>query len=289
MSKITILQGLPASGKSTIAKEIITKTGNTKRFNKDDFRAMFDNSKWSRKNEKFVLKARDLLIDQALQDGFNVIVDDTNFHPKHIQTIKEIAKKYNAKVEIQFIDTPIEECIRRDLIRPNSVGEQVIRSMYNQFLAKKPKKIEYNSELPDCYIFDIDGTLAIKAVERSYFEWSKVIFDTPNASVVTLFKQLLQTDNKIFVFSGRDKICKEDTVKWLIRVIGNQKFDQSNLFMRELGNMEDDCIIKEKMYRENIENKYNVLGIFDDRPKVVRMWRSLGLSVFAIGDQLVEF
>ena len=33
------------------------------------------------------------------------------------------------------------------------------------------------------------------------------------------------------------------------------------------------------MYEENIEGKYNVVTVFDDRNQVVEMWRSLGLSV----------
>lgn len=32
----------------------------------------------------------------------------------------------------------------------------------------------------------------------------------------------------------------------------------------------------------NIKDKYNVLGIFDDRQQVVDMWRSLGLKCFQV-------
>jgi len=53
--KVLILKGLPASGKSTYAKELVAK-GNWKRINKDDLRAMLDCSKWSKANEKFVLQ-----------------------------------------------------------------------------------------------------------------------------------------------------------------------------------------------------------------------------------------
>ncbi|MFN5657022.1 MAG: AAA family ATPase, partial [Pseudanabaena sp.] len=48
--------GLPASGKSTWAKEKVNKSPNIiKRVNKDELRAMLDNSYFSKGNEKFVL------------------------------------------------------------------------------------------------------------------------------------------------------------------------------------------------------------------------------------------
>jgi predicted kinase len=278
MPKITILQGLPASGKSTIAKSIVDSTGNTKRINKDDMRAMMDNSKWSKTNEKFILKARDMLIEQALENNFCVIIDDTNLHPKHIETIKEIAKKYKAQVEVKFIDTPIEECIKRDLVRPNSVGEKVIRDMYNTYLAPKPEVIEYNPEVPDCYIFDIDGTLALKSPERGYFEWDKVGLDSPNMPVINIYNSLCG-DTPIFIFSGRDHICYYETDLWLHHQGIDNRVD---LLLRPEGNQEDDTVIKKRMYEENVKGKYNVLGVFDDRVKVIEMWATLGLPVFSV-------
>jgi predicted kinase len=290
MPKITILQGLPASGKTTIAKEMVSKTRNTKRINKDDMRALFDNSKWTKNNEKFILKARDLLIEQALQDNFCLVIDDTNLHPKHIETIKEIAKKYKAQVEIKFIDTPIEECIKRDLQRLNSVGEKVIKDMYNNFLAPKSEVISYSLDLPDCYIFDIDGTLALKSPERGYFDWDKVDLDIPNTPVVKILNGLTNRKEHVFIFSGRDEICREKTKVWLMSKTDDQTDTiEDRLYMRPLGNQEDDRTIKEKIYQDNIKGRYNVLGIFDDRPKVCRMWRELGLPVFQVGDPDIEF
>ena len=47
--------------------------------------------------------------------------------------------------------------------------------------------------------------------------------------------------------------------------------------MRDKNNFEPDEIIKERIFHKEIEPKYSVLAIFDDRDKVVKMWRSLGL------------
>jgi len=79
------------------------------------------------------------------------------------------------------------------------------------------------------------------------------------------------------LLSGRDSCCRNKTEVWL----NNQGIEYDELFMRSEGNNEDDAIIKEKIYKEKIENKYNVMAVFDDRPKVRRMWLRNGLYVFS--------
>ena len=49
--KLIMTKGLPASGKSTWAKQYLDDNPGTKRVNKDDLRAMLDNGKWSKRNE----------------------------------------------------------------------------------------------------------------------------------------------------------------------------------------------------------------------------------------------
>lgn len=135
MSKtIFLLKGLPASGKSTWAKNKVLENPQTKRVNKDDLRAMLDNSKWTKANEKFVLKVRDYIIEQSLESGYHIIVDDTNLHHKHEIKMKEIAKQHKAQVQVIDFDTPLDECIKRDKERDNSVGEYTIKSMYDRFV-----------------------------------------------------------------------------------------------------------------------------------------------------------
>lgn len=132
--KLIMIMGLPASGKSTWSKRIVLESkGQLKRVNKDDLRDMLDGGVWSIENEKHIIKIRDNLIIHYLSHGFSVVVDDTNLAPKHEITLQAIAKTFNAEFEVKsFMHVPLLECIKRDLARPNSVGERVIRSMFVQ-------------------------------------------------------------------------------------------------------------------------------------------------------------
>jgi predicted kinase len=131
--KIIFLKGLPASGKSTWAKEFVDNNPNWLRVNKDDLRLMMHNGKWSNGNEKQVLVVRDAAIRSALDQGYNVIVDDTNFAPRH-NDIKKIAAEHKAEVEEKYFDVPLEECLIRNQNRLNKVPDEVIKSMYNKYI-----------------------------------------------------------------------------------------------------------------------------------------------------------
>ena len=285
MQKIILTKGLPASGKSTWAKQYIKDHPDTKRVNKDDLRAMLDNSRWSSSNEKFILKARNYIVQLALDSGNSVIVDDTNLNPIHEEEMLRVAKENEVGFEVHdFSDVSVDECIKRDLARPNSVGEKVIKDMYNKFIAKTESTVPYpiDKTLLSCYIFDIDGTLALKS-NRSPFEWGRVGEDTVNVPVASVYRMLessLGNEYKFFIFSGRDSVFRKETEEWL------QKYGikYEGLFMRPENNMEKDSIIKARLFDENIRGKYNVAGVFDDRQQVVDMWRSMGITCFQVAE-----
>jgi len=280
MPKIIATIGLPASGKDTWASEYIAKYPQTKRVNKDLLREMLDFGVWSRNNEKFILKIRDEIIENALKEGHNIIVSDTNLDPKHILRFKEIAKTHKSQVEIvdTFLNISPEECIKRDLKRSTSVGAEVIWSMYNQFTKPKTEHLVQNPELPKAVIFDMDGTLA-KMKDRSPYEWNKVDTDDLNQPVYEVYKFYKSNGYKIIIFTARDAICEELTKNWLAK----NQIEWDYFDIRPKDNTEKDAVIKRQMVEKAIE-KYYISAVFDDRDQVVKMWRELGLQCFQVAD-----
>lgn len=277
--KLYMTKGLPGSGKSTWAKDMVDKMSHHKRVNKDDLRALLDNSKWTKGNESFILKIRDKIIEEALANGYHVICDDTNLSPKHQARMKELAHKHNAELVIKdFTDVPIEQCIANDLKRHASVGEKVIRKMYRDFLmpyVERPQPY-YIQDKESVIICDIDGTLALMDRNlRGPFDWHKVGFDTINEPVLNVLRKFSDDGYKIFLFSGRDAVCEKETLEWLEK----NYVPFYSLHMRDEGNCEKDTIIKERMFNKYIKDQYNVEFVLDDRKSVKRMWTSLGLFV----------
>lgn len=276
MLKVILTRGLPASGKSTWAKQVLTDNPNSyKRINKDDLRSMLDDGKHSNDSEDFVLQVRDGLILAALEKGKHVIIDDTNLALKHENRVRELIKGKAELVIKDFTDVSVETCIKRDLKRVNSVGEDVIRKMYKQFLVKTETYIE-DPFLPKAILVDIDGTLA-KMNGRSPFDWGRVKEDSCNEVIRGLVNAY---KNRVIVFSGRDSVCRQATIEWLNE--NNIMFD--HLFMREEGNCEKDSIVKRRLFEQNIRSKYFVEYVLDDRNSVVEMWRNMGLICLQVAE-----
>lgn len=299
MAKIIMTKGLPASGKTTWAKEQVKKgNGRVKRVNKDDLRAMIDAGQWSKKNEEVILEVRDMLIRHFLVRGYDVIVDDTNLAPKHQEKLAEIAEGFQVMLEEEdFTDVSLSECLRRDSERANSVGEQVIRTMYNSFIKKKGHvaqyvKPPYSEDLPNCIIVDIDGTVAHMNA-RSPYDYTQVHTDIVDETVANIVRRYAQRDimaeipdTYVIIVSGRDDTCRRETEEWLKanQIPYDEFYMRDHTLVDEKGNKLDDTIIKKDIYEQYIKPRYNVRFVLDDRDRVVKMWREQGLKVLQVAE-----
>jgi predicted kinase len=293
--------GLPASGKSTWALQMVLENpGKFKRVNKDDFRAMFDASVFSKGNENFVLSIRDHAIKEALSSGYNVICDDTNFGNKHVNTFQKIVDDFNASqiaeakeknkksyfqvklVHKDFTDVPLKTCIERDSKRDGikCVGEKVIRRMYNQFLRYEKEAINYipyDSNKPNCIIVDIDGTFS-EVGDRSPYDAAKALeTDSVNTSVLFLLKAMYEKEVDIIFVTGRNIKYSEVTSQLIER---DWKYSYQ-LYMRPSDDMPD-TDVKRDIFNNSIKDVYNVLFVLEDRSRVVEMYRDLGVRCFQV-------
>jgi predicted kinase len=279
MKKVLVLVGLPASGKSTFAHELLLKEpGQWVRSNKDSLREMAHASYWSGGNEKFILKLRDQIILMALESGKHVIVDDTNFG-KHIDQIKELVKDL-AVVEVNdsFLQVSLEECIRRDTKRPKPVGKGVILEMYRKYIEVAAPLIAYNPNLPDAIIVDMDGTLSLLN-GRSPYDATTCDQDPVNQPVLDTVL-MWQKSIKVIIMSGRTDDSRPPTEKWLAQY----GVEPVGVFMRATGDQRKDSIIKKELFDRHVQGKYNIKFVLDDRKQVVQMWRSIGLTVFQVAE-----
>ena len=273
-----MLKGIPGCGKTTWAKkQQEDHPGRYKRVNKDDLRDMLDNGRWSSSNEKMVLQVRDFIVKEALEDGKHVIVDDTNFHPKHKKRMEEIAKEHehDVKVKEKFFDVQLEVALQRNLEREESVPPDVIRDMYYEHV-EGVEDYDPEDNLPPAIIVDVDGTLA-KMENRSPYEWDRVDEDSVHEEVREAVNKLFP-DYSILVVTGRDGSCKELTRQWLNE--NGIMFDQ--LWTRPEGDTRKDFTVKREIFDDNIRGEYDVKFVLDDRNQTVRCWRQMGLKCFQV-------
>lgn len=287
---LTITRGVPGSGKSTWAKAwVAADPVNRARVNRDDLRLNLYGrpAPLDYKLEEAVTAAQHAAVRALLEAGKDVVVDDCHVRSKYVTEWARIAEDAGADFEVysEFAKVPLETCIARDLLRTGNahVGEQVIRDMHARLKsslkskpapAAEPEPVEVyvpNPDLPLAYLVDVDGTLALMG-ERHPFNWSAVGEDKPNLRVLDLVETLHGAGYCIIIVSGRDSVCRKETYAWLNRY----GIEHDGLYMRAEGDNRSDEIVKRELFEE-IRKTHCVVGVLDDRDKVVKMWRSLGL------------
>lgn len=132
---VYILRGIPGSGKSTWAKEMVRKgKGKVKRVNRDDLRGMIDDSVFSRKSEGHINTLRNIIISYYIEAGCDVIVDDTNVKTSYVKDLVEYVTRIrpNANVQVKFFNTPLDVCLERNAKRTGraKVPEDIVRKFY---------------------------------------------------------------------------------------------------------------------------------------------------------------
>jgi hypothetical protein len=102
--------------------------------------------------------------------------------------------------------------------------------------------------------------------------------DQPNVPVIEMAKTLKAQGHSVVIFSGRDAISRKETIAWLNQF--GVPFDV--LKMRPEGSFTPDDVLKQDWLDQLFPDKSDILCIFDDRDKVVKMWRSNGIACFQV-------
>ena len=291
--------GISASGKTTWAENYIKANRGWVNINRDDIRfELFSDGvkdwskyKFSRANEKKVTNEQERLIEKAAVNGKNIIISDTNLNPAYRNRIMSNPFLITYQEEERIFDVPFLEALKRDSKRPNGVGYEVISRQFKAYsaLVWGSEYHEHTNSKKDAFICDIDGTIADMTGVRTPYEWDKVGQDNPRDEIIAMITGLIDQGSYPIFVSGRDGCCYEDTQEWISANVGLHRRNFL-LLMREAGDCRKDTIIKKEIFKEFIDNEFNIEVVLDDRPSVSRMFQyELGLNVVNVGNPWVEF
>ncbi len=314
MATLMITRGLPASGKTTFAKNWVGEDPDHRaRINRDDLRSMA-HGEWRQETERQIQAIRDAAVASLLKRDISVVVDDTNLPSRSARDLRKLAVFNGAEFEVMDLtNVELETCLKRNAQRDDKkpVPEDWIRTQYQKYIAGRPYPLvladesEFESaelragmlapyvadpSLPKVILCDLDGTVALKG-DRSPYDETRVHEDRANDMVIKLVKAAAKYLEAGVVFvSGRTEGCRDATVQWLwdagLGYLGPEMGPglRIELHMRPVGDGRKDSEVKYQIFNDHIRNKYNVQCVFDDRNQVVEMWRSIGLTVFQVAD-----
>ena len=275
--QILVLQGVPASGKSTFARKLATEHTNWVIVNRDSMRKA-RGTYWLPSQENYIDDLEMNAVVSALNRDLNVIIDATNLNKKTIDKWNKLVGFYASRIEFKLFKISYKEAIERDNSREDKIGEKTIRRFFKAYFPEllynytDDRVITLpNADKESIILCDIDGTIALHN-DRNPFDYNKASEDSFDPRMKTLLNSLSQC-YKIIFLSGRSEDSRTVTQKWL----EDNSFGEHQLYMRKHNDYRSDDIVKKEMYFEYIHPKYNVVCVFDDRDKVVKMWRDLGI------------
>lgn len=256
--------------------------GNAVRINKDLLRTMLHFDKFTGINEGLTRDAARSLAKEFLSKDINVIIDDTNLNAGTMQGWKDLGKELGATIEVLNIDAEWQECVLRDSGRAKSVGKNVIFQMALRYgMVKKPEK--------GYVLCDIDGTIADTTHRLHYLEgekrdwkgfFSMMKWDPLRVQTYRILNDLHDKGYKIIFVSARPEDYREVTEWWLKNQV---PLPYMTLIMRKSGDKRDDDVIKAEILQTYFPDKSVIHCVIDDRPRVIRMWKSHGLEVIDVG------
>lgn len=136
MSTITILRGLPGSGKSTWARKHVD--ANTVIVSLDGLREMMAGGRqaWhdtmNPQLNRLLARQTHTIISDLLAKGVNVISDSQHVNPRFCVDEARIAARHKAHIETVTFNAPLDELLERNKTRDESdrVPEEYLRTQY---------------------------------------------------------------------------------------------------------------------------------------------------------------
>ena len=262
---------------------------------------------WVPSREGIVKTMKDTFAKANMLAGNNMVIDNMNLNPKEVEYWRDLIEynndyytkargeypstyKANYFYELEFKDffIPVEECIRRDSLRPNPIGEKVIRETWNKYkhtivLSENQKiltrKLQQDKSKPAAIVVDMDATLCVNTSGRPFYGEGAaegMLTDTPIEELVELLN-LNHLYYHIIILTGREDTpeIRKATEKWLI----NHGIEFSKVIMRPQGDLTKGNIFKKKAMEEQILPNYCVRFILEDSSKCVEAFREMGLLV----------
>ena len=293
---VVLTTGLPGSGKSTWAVAEQAKDPNgTVLTSRDDIRKMIGCFPVGTKDqEELVSKIQDSTIVLGVKAGKRVIVHDTNLNQKSPKRIKRL---FDGDVQFyvaDFTNVSVDTCIARDALREQPVGEKVIRNMARQLnkpwrltdafmndIVLSPLYVPKAGTRP-AIVVDIDGTLASHD-HRSPYDYSRVYTDGLRIPVARTVDLYAAAGYYVIALSGRPDInnVRKDTEEWM----EFHGIPYNVLHMRPADMLTvNDADVKQFLFDTYVREDYDVDMVLDDRDRVVRRWRKLGLNTYQVAE-----
>jgi predicted kinase len=128
---LVIFSGISGSGKTTESLKYACQR-QTVRLSSDELRGVIGSSEEDQSVSGKVFQVMEWMTDYFLKSGQSVTIDATMVDPKARAPFVKLARKHGVKVKVYVVDTPLEECQKRNAARARKVPAFVIVNQHNR-------------------------------------------------------------------------------------------------------------------------------------------------------------
>jgi len=188
-----VLVGIPGCGKSTYASmlqslynhEIVERDGIRLQLMKEkglqsETDTRVDFTKWDWSWEKEVTEKQYALIEEYGKQNKNIILSDTNL--KYRESLIKFLEELGYQVKVQYLYTPLQVCLQRDLERDYPVSEEPIKKLHEEFMKQLQAEFPFEKEafIVVCHSCketkNISGLISITYSAVRYY-YNSVVYD----------------------------------------------------------------------------------------------------------------
>lgn len=294
MRSLLILRGAPGAGKSTWIKQ-----NNLENYTlcADDIRLLVESPILdsntnhrviSQKNDKYVWTLLFELLERRMQNGEFVVIDATHSKSSDFSKYDKLCERYRyRKFYVDFGDVTIEECKKRNLLRPEykQVPDNVIDKIYSRLKTQGKttgwKEIDKNN---------IWNEIGLKLFDMNKYDKIEVFGDIHGCyePLKEYFDKYPYNENNMYIFCG-DYIDRGIQNKEALELLIDLSEKSNTLFLE--GNHERLLYYYSIDEIENIKSntfiKKTIPQIIDiDKSKLRLFYRRIGqLAYFTFGNQ----
>ena len=140
-----------------------------------------------------------------------------------------------------------------------------------------------------CWVFDVDGTLSDPTHRRHHVQnnprrwdlWNmKMVDDTPHHDILQFVCVAESLGHAVVVCTGREEDYRDVTTDWLAK----HDVYPAKVYMRKTKDYRGDDVVKKELLDQMRNDGFEPLLVFDDRQKVVDMWRANGLRCLQVSE-----
>ena len=143
MKKIIILQGVPASGKSTYSKKLLKDNPNMVRINMDYLRVMLRNAVYDLEYEELVKETRLHIFKELLKTDYDIVIDSCNVVFELLKTLIDAIPAFDVNVKVVTFEISPEIAKERNLKRGGEVTNDIIDRAHLALEKDNDQVVEY--------------------------------------------------------------------------------------------------------------------------------------------------